>query len=280
MKDEAVALCLLRAGCADGLSTTTFKEDIKVLLAFRMGPGELRAVEQESRDLLAARGLVVKPPRARTKFILSNLGRQEAARILGLKAWPTKDPSWAKLVLSALAGRALGLSAMDFGKLTKVESLRREILRRLCGIEPAEGRLSRDNVQKASEAVEATGNDKPELQRRLFSRGAAGLKIAPPAEDISGFAREVLRLARELRTGRVGRDLVFVNHVWKAYAKAHPESDLDLVTFKERLREAWKARKMPLAIANVLEPKWFGDVAESRIDDGRQEWHVIDLAAA
>jgi hypothetical protein len=123
-------------------------------------------------------------------------------------------------------------------------------------------------------------NDKSELQRRLALRGADGLRLAPAADDTATFADEVLRIARELETGRVGRDLVFVNHVWRAFLAAHPDSDLDLPRFKDRLREAWRARKMPLAIANVLDPRLFADVLESRIDDGRQEWHVIDLAAA
>jgi len=280
MKDGLLALCLLRAGCADGLSPSTFAADIKPLLAYRMAPGEMRLAEKEARDLLAKWGFLVRPPKARTKLVLSDSGRREAARLINRKAWPAKEPTWAKLVATALAGRALGLSEMEMGKLTTVEALRREILKRIRGIRSASTRLSSDEVRQASEAIGAVRNDKAELQRRLVLRAAQDLNIEPAEEDVAKFASEVLRLARGLKTGRVGRDLVFVNHVWKAYAKAHPESDINLSSFKDRLREAWKAERMPLAIANVLEPQWYRDVAESRINDGRQEWHAIDLAAA
>jgi hypothetical protein len=280
MKDQVAALCLLRAGCSEGLTATTFKTDIKPLLGYRMGPGELRQAEQEARALLQARGMVVRAPRSRSRLGLSEAGRREAAVVLGLKAWPTKDPSWARLVVAALAGRALGLTAMEFGKLTRIEALRREILRRLCGRESLPARLAPADIRQASEAVGAVRNDKVEVQRRLALRGAEELRLTPATDDTAAFADEVLRIARKLRTGRVGRDLVFVNHVWRAFLAAHPESKLDLPRFKDRLRDAWRARKMPLAIANVLDPQLFSDVLESRIDDGRQEWHVIDLAAA
>jgi hypothetical protein len=280
MKDQVAALCLLRAGCSDGLTATTFKTDIKPLLAYRMGPGELRQAEKDARALLEARGMVLRPPRSRTRLELSETGRGEAADLIGLKSWPAKDPSWAKLVFGALAARGLGLTTMEYGKLTRVEALRREILRRLCGRQSLPTRLAATDIRQASEAVGSLRNDKSELQRRLALRGAKALRLARMLDDTGAFADEVLRIARELETGRVGRDLVFVNHVWRAFLTAHPESNLDLPRFKDRLREAWRARKMPLAIANVLDPQLFSDVLESRIDDGRQEWHVIDLAAA
>ena len=242
-----------------------------------MSPGELRDAEANAQIRLTAQGLVAKPPKARSRLELTSKGKKAAAGLLGLKAWPAKDPSWAKLVVIALAGRALGLTAMDTEKLTRVDALRREILRRFAQKEVGSRRLVADEVRLASESVGAVCNDKIDLQRRLALRGAEVLALP---DDVAAFAGEVLRLARQLRTGRVGRDLVFVNHAWKAYAQAHPEDQLNLDAFKERLREAWRARQMPLAIANVLEPKWLSDVMESRIDDGRQEWHVIDLAAA
>jgi hypothetical protein len=169
---------------------------------------------------------------------------------------------------------------MEFRKLTRVEALRREILRRLCGRDSVPARLAPSDIRQASEGIGSVRNDKFELQRRLVLRGLEGLRLTPAPDDTAVFADEVLRIARELETGRIGRDLVLVNHVWRAFLAVHPESNLDLPRFKDRLRDAWRARKMPLAIANVLDPRLFSDVLESRIDDGRQEWHVIDLAAA
>src|SRR5580704_12120669 len=99
MKDRVLALCLLRAGCSEGLSPTTFATDIKPLLAYRMAPGEVRQAEKEARDHLVKWGFLIKPRRARTKLVLSDVGRREAARVVGRKAWPSRDPSWAKLVL-------------------------------------------------------------------------------------------------------------------------------------------------------------------------------------
>src|SRR5215475_1926150 len=103
MKDQVAALCLLRAGCSEGLTATTFQTDIKPLLVYRMSPGELRHAEKEARALLNGRGMVLRPPRARSRLELSDSGRREAAKMLGLKSWPTKETSWAKLVFAALA---------------------------------------------------------------------------------------------------------------------------------------------------------------------------------
>jgi hypothetical protein len=277
MRDDVVALCLLRSGSAGGLSSSTFKDQVKPLLAIRLAPGELREAERAARQWLNSQGLVAKPKGARSRLSLTKTGRIEAARLLGIKAWPTKDPSWAKLARPALAGRALGLTMMEFGALKTVEALRQEIVRRLLGREPGRARLSAEEKSAALAAIGAVKGDRSELERRLAARGAATLKV--PA-DIDGFADEVLRLARAQRSGRIGRDLVLINHVWKAYCAAHPDAHLELAAFKERLRLAWRAHRMPLAIANVLDPKLFADVRESRIDDGRQEWHVIDLEAA
>jgi hypothetical protein len=281
MRDDVVVLCLLRAGSADGLSASTFKVDLRPLLAIGLSPVELREAEKSAGQWLISQDLVVRPKGARSRLSLTKTGRAEAARLLGIKAWPTEDPSWAKLAKPALAGRALGLSTMEYSALKSVESLRQEIVRRLLGREPKRARLSAEDKSAALAAVGAVKGDRSELERRLAARGAAKLKVrVPDSEEIVDFADEVLRLARAQRSGRVGRDLVLINHVWKAYCAAHPQAQLDLGTFKERLREAWRAHRMPLAIANVLDPKFFADVRESRINDGRQEWHVIDLQAA
>jgi hypothetical protein len=274
-------LCLLRAGSAGGLSASTFKDDLRPLLAIGLSSAELREAERAAGPWLSSQGLVAKPKGARSRLSLTKAGRAEAARVLGIKAWPTKDPSWARLARPALAGRALGLSMMEFSALKNVEALRQEIMRRLLGREPSRARLSAEETSAALAAVGAVKGDRSELERRLAARAAATLKVFPPeCNEIGGFADEVLRLARAQRSGRVGRDLVLINHVWKAYCAAHPQTQLDLASFKERLREAWRAHRMPLAIANVLDPKLFADVRESRIDDGRQEWHVIDIKAA
>ena len=135
MRDDVVALCLLRAGSADGLSASTFKHDLRPLLAIGLSPAELREAERAAGQRLSSQGLVAKPKGARSRLSLTKTGRAEAARLLGIKAWPTEDPSWAKLARPALAGRALGLSMMEFSALKSVEALRQEIVRRLLGRE-------------------------------------------------------------------------------------------------------------------------------------------------
>lgn len=213
--------------------------------------------------------------------MLTEAGRKLAASILGLKEWPSKAPVWKKLVQSVLATRALQIATSDVDKLGRVDFIRRAILRQFAGETIQSASLSQEQRARAATVIGATRGDKSELIRRLAQRGAATLELelaSPRQLNVDQFASEVLRVARSMTKGRLGRDLVFVNHVWKAFEKAHPDSDLDLPKFKERLREAWVARKMPLAIANVLEPQWQRDVVESRIEHGRYRWDVIDLA--
>jgi len=279
MKNPALALCLLRAGCHGELMPTTFKADVAPLLAHHLSPAEVRKAEKESFDTLRSSGLAERPPRARSRLVLTEAGRQHAAPVLGLKEWP-KAPVWKKLVQPVLAARALQISTSDVEKLGKVDFIRREILRQFTG-ETVQSAASQAQRARAAAAIGATRGDKAELIRRLAQRGAATLELELASRqqlNVDQFASEVLRVARSMKKGRLGRDLVFVNHVWKAFEKAHPDTDLDLPKFKERLREAWAARKMPLAIANVLEPQWQRDVAESRIEHGRYRWDVIDLA--
>ncbi len=284
MRNTALALSLLRAGCKGELTTTAFKLDVAPLLAHVASPGELRKAEQHAREALVNAGWAKRPPRARSRLSLTALGRAQTASILGLGKWSAKLPTWGKLVRPALIARALDLQPVNLSTLNSVEFLRREILRQLCGERGRVTRLSPDQRARAAAAVGAIRGDKMDLELKLMERGAATLNVAEPHDaNLEDFATEVLRVARNMPIGkgRIGPSLVFVNHAWKAFRKAHPESRIDLPEFKERLRDAWLAEKMPLAIGNILEPQWKRDVVESRIDDPRGHyWNMIDLSAA
>lgn len=120
-------------------------------------------------------------------------------------------------------------------------------------------------------------------QKRLagINAGAAQKLTRRPeqAKPQAQFASSVLASAQNVpQEGRVGRDLVLINAVYRQY-QADGGTPMSLDEFKAKLKEAWDAEAMPLAIANVLDPKMFDDVRESSIRDGRQEWQVIDLSS-
>src|SRR5262249_44577032 len=133
MSNPSLALCLLRAGCEGDLTATTFRSDIKPLLADTASPAELRRAERDAREVLAAGGWAKRPAGARSRLALTETGRKEAARLLGLASWPNKPASWGELVRPVLVARALQVRPADAGKLKSVDFIRREILRQFGG---------------------------------------------------------------------------------------------------------------------------------------------------
>jgi hypothetical protein len=100
----------------------------------------------------------------------------------------------------------------------------------------------------------------------------------PTAVSLPVFAATVKRLAHETKTGRIGPFLVFISHVYETTRRRHPEWGLSMDQFKSRLKDAALANLVELAVANVMEPEWKGDLRRSRIDDGVRCWDVVKLA--
>src|SRR5262249_1406693 len=156
MKESALALCLLRAGCDGELTATTFKADVAPLLAHHLSLAELRLAEREARDTLKSSAWAERPARARSRLALTEAGRREAASVLELKGWPSGAPVWNKLVRPMLAARALQVAPADVGKLGSVDFIRREILRQFLSETVRLKKLSPTHRARAAASIGAT----------------------------------------------------------------------------------------------------------------------------
>lgn len=96
------------------------------------------------------------------------------------------------------------------------------------------------------------------------------------AERIETFGEQVQAIAMETPTGRIGRSLVYINHVWQhAAAKGWA---LGLDEFKARLRQAALDGEITLMVSNTFEPERKADMLASRIDDGFRRWELVNLS--
>lgn len=308
LQSAVTRFCLLRAGCADDLVKTPFTKDVAPAFAHRMSAAELNEAYAGARKALLQDGLVALRPKKRQALTLTPAGRIEAAKALALPEWP-EDARWRAFVVPRLVVLALGkLDENTLAATANADGLRKEILRVRLG-ESVKTKTVNDAASlRASAAVGTVQKDIKAIRKALLQRAAeaiafgsanwpgapetAPVPVRPPvlatptppfvqaaAPDLDEFARVVKEVAKETPTGRIGLDLVFINHVWKHLSRTHPEWRLTLDAFKARLREAALAGRIKLIISNILEDELIEDMLESRIDDGYRRWELVDLAA-
>jgi len=167
-------------------------------------------------------------------------------------------------VVEALAWYALGIrTAEAFTVPAAIEVL----LSRLAG---SETRLS---VPKAIEALIDKGTPAtPPLPPPL--RPPHG---APLPDDESAFAARVQAAARASKTGRFGRDKVFISHVAQQLVREGVAiGDVDV--FKSRLVSAHRADLLSLHRADLVEAMNAADVEESEARYRTATFHFLKIA--
>ncbi|RKH48444.1 hypothetical protein D7X96_26255 [Corallococcus interemptor] len=97
----------------------------------------------------------------------------------------------------------------------------------------------------------------------------APAEIAPP--DPASFAKNVLRVAKTLPTGRFGDDKVFISHVWKAMQPGWSSRE----AFDSALLEANRKRHLTLTRADLVSMMNPADVAESEIRFYGATFHFV-----
>ena len=79
------------------------------------------------------------------------------------------------------------------------------------------------------------------------------------------FGAYVLAIAGECQSGKIGTQLVFINHVWAEVARRHPKWAMCLEEFKIRLSDACKGGHIELMPGNIMEARLLADQRASKI---------------
>lgn len=113
------------------------------------------------------------------------------------------------------------------------------------------------------------------IRRALQPREAneAGGEAQP--DDLQGFARNVVDLARTCPSGWFGDNKVFIAHVWNEYRKKNRRDDIG--SFKQKLLQAHRQRLLQLARADLQQAMDPQDVAESEIEYWGARFHFLRL---
>lgn len=101
------------------------------------------------------------------------------------------------------------------------------------------------------------------------------LEGSPPAElelRLEDFARHVVRIAEQTKTGRYGDHLVFISHVFNAAGRTSDERD-----FKRKLGEAHQAGLLKLTRADLVEAMDPADVAASATAVHGATFHFVRI---
>ncbi|NNB90581.1 hypothetical protein HJC10_18130 [Corallococcus exiguus] len=185
------------------------------------------------RDRLMWRKLGVE---TNEKFTL----RAIQAHVLGmLLEQEVSDP---KRGLEQLTARAVGASRVD------AEALRLATLRKWVLTEQV---LESGKKHARTASVEAPREAAP--------------------SDPASFAKNVLRVARALPTGRFGDDKVFISHVWKAMQPGWGSRE----DFDSALLEANRKRQLTLTRADLVSVMNPADVAESEVRFYGATFHFV-----
>ncbi|MGE6757929.1 hypothetical protein ACQKGO_07975 [Corallococcus interemptor] len=113
------------------------------------------------------------------------------------------------------------------------------------------------------------------LRKWVLPEPARTAPVDVPAEtapsDPASFAKNVLRVARTLPTGRFGDDKVFISHVWKAMQPGWSSRE----AFDSALLEANRKRHLTLTRADLVSMMNPADVAESEIRFYGATFHFV-----
>ena len=105
---------------------------------------------------------------------------------------------------------------------------------------------------------------------------ASRVKSAPTLSDTQ-FADAVLEAAAATQAGRLGESKVFISRVWNTFQQRHPDQDISLERFKQRLVAANQQRRLTLSRADMayaLDPE---DVSASETTYSNSSYHFILL---
>jgi hypothetical protein len=114
--------------------------------------------------------------------------------------------------------------------------------------------------------------------RSVEPANPATAEAAPAAElELVTFAAQVIEAAQRTETGRFGKDLVFINHVWRKFEREHKTEGMDLEDFKRHLAEASQERFLSLAPAGGARKRERKDVEESETRHLSETFHLVRL---
>jgi hypothetical protein len=91
------------------------------------------------------------------------------------------------------------------------------------------------------------------------------------------FAAQVLEAGQRTKTGRFGKDRIFISHVWRTFEREQQPKNMDLDSFKQRLLEANRERCLDLVCADMAPMLDQADVKESEINYLSATFHFLCL---
>jgi predicted transcriptional regulator len=142
--------------------------------------------------------------------------------------------------------------------------------------------VARTALEAGLEMLQRPAPQEPKTGRRGAkdkARAKGATAEAPPAAelDLVTFAAQVIEAAQRTETGRFGKDLVFINHVWRQFEREHKPEGMDLEAFKRHLAEANQGRFLSLAPAGGARKRERKDVEESEARRGADTFHLVRL---
>ncbi|WP_404364705.1 hypothetical protein ACIHQR_31090 [Corallococcus coralloides] len=221
-----------------------------------------------------------------SKAALARLSNADGMRALLLKrAHQVEGPELPTLaqVRDRLLWRKLGVETHEKFTLRAAQA---HLLGKL--LEQEVGDPKRGVEQLAARAVGASRVDAEALRLATLrkwvltektpapgKKPAQGVAVDAPREaapsDPASFAKNVLRVARALPTGRFGDDKVFISHVWKAMQPGWVSRE----AFDSALLEANRKRHLTLTRADLVSVMNPADVAESEVRFYGATFHFV-----
>ncbi|RKG81184.1 hypothetical protein D7W79_05985 [Corallococcus exercitus] len=221
-----------------------------------------------------------------SKAALGRLSNADGMRALLLKrAHQVDGPEFPTLaqVRDRLMWRKLGVETNE--KLT-LRAIQAHLLGKLLEQEVSDPK--RGVEQLAARAVGASRVDAEALRLATLRKWVVTEQASepskkpvqgPPVEDSreaaphdpAAFAKNVLRVARALPSGRFGDDKVFISHVWKAMQPSWASRE----AFDSALLEANRKRHLTLTRADLVSVMNPADVAESEVRFYGATFHFV-----
>jgi hypothetical protein len=233
------------------------------------------------------------------RFVLTEEGRKEALRVLGVPGLPSKKPwEWAKklLLLRSIDGGAMpaavNTAVSSAGRAdviaARVVARRYKLDRNLAGdpskvlaalalraLEvdehpPFSFAYAFSEIFLGAASIVAVNEDSANSQFANVSM-TASLKLAEC--KLPDFASTVIDAARSSVTGR-WHDAVFISHVWKTL-RARGDVGITFKDFQRRLIEAHQDELVELSRADLVEAMPAADVSASETVHSGARFHFI-----
>ncbi|MEZ4298671.1 MAG: hypothetical protein R3B70_27220 [Polyangiaceae bacterium] len=220
-----------------------------------------RAVKARLETCLLEREAPSAEPPAQTHATLDEKTAEALAKALQLDLGPSATGAQ---VLDGVGWYALGIKTTEpFTREAALETL----LSRLAG---SATRLSLP--QAISKLLAAGTRAAPPLRRMPVETAPR----APMPEEDKAFAARVLAAANASKTGRFGRDKVFISHVVQQLAREGADVG-DVEGFKTRLVAAHRRKLLSLSRADMIEAMNPQDVDESETRHLNATFHFVKI---